>query len=285
MKILIIGANGFLGSALFRHYQNKKANILSFSYRPETHELSIANIEALIKQHQFDLIINAGGSQNGQDDLSALKELIYSNILFPSSLASIIKFNSPTTCLISFGTSWQIGETGNSEPFNAYASSKSGVEPFFDHFALDGVKIATLRLYDTYGPNDKRKKIINLIADALISKSVLEMTGGNQAINFVHIEDVIAAVEISYQELKNLIESRHLIYSIKSKDTITVLQLLDLMKNILKLNDISFIKPGVLKYRKRERFNLIDNLPTPTKWVCKIGLMQGLNALISSRKK
>jgi len=285
MKVLIIGANGFLGSSLFRHYQNKKANILSFSYRPKTHEVSIANIESLIKHHQFDLIINASASQNGQDDLSALKELIYSNILFPSSLASIIKFNSPATCLINFGTSWQTGETGDPEPFNAYASSKSGIEPFFDHFALDGLRIATLRLYDTYGPNDKRKKIINLIADALVSESALQMTEGNQAINFVHIYDVINAIELTYKELKSSIKGCHLLYSIKSKDTVTVLQLLELMKNNLELDDISFIKLGVIPYRKRERFLLRDKLQKPKNWETNLNLKEGISIILERHKK
>ena len=285
MKVLIIGANGFLGSALFRHYQSKKANILSFSYRPETHKVSIVNIESLIKQHQFDLIINAGASQNGQDDVDAINELVYSNILFPSSIASLIKTNSPATCLINFGTSWQTGETGDPEPFNAYASSKSGIEPFFDHFALDGLKIATLRLYDTYGPNDKRRKIINLIAEALVRRSTLETTAGNQSINFVHIYDVINAIELTYKELRRSNKGCHLLYSIKSKDTVTVLQLLELMKNNLELDDISFIKLGVIPYRKRERFLLRDKLQKPKNWEPNLNLKEGISIILERHKK
>ena len=62
--------------------------------------------------------------------------------------------------LINFGTSWQVDEMGNNLPFNAYASSKNSVESFFDHFALNGLRVPTLGLYDTYGPNDKRDKIL-----------------------------------------------------------------------------------------------------------------------------
>jgi CDP-paratose synthetase len=284
MKILIIGSSGFLGKALFLFYQNKKEDLLTFSYRPENHKVSISNIESLIKKNQFDLIINAGASQKDGDDIEVLNELVYSNILFPSSLASFIKRHSPTTCLICFGTSWQIGETGNVEPFNAYASSKSAIEPFLNHFALDGLKIATLRLYDIYGPDDKRRKIINLIADALINRSSLEMTGGEQAINFVHIDDVLNAVEITYRDLAKRKEGCHLVYSLKSTDTVTILQLLELMKNILKLDDISFIKLGTLQYRKRERYSLVDNIAPPPQWNCKVPLRDGLFNLLNSRK-
>ena len=75
MKILIIGANGFLGNALFQYYKNKKDNVFSFSYRPEAHETSVVNIESLIKQNQFDFIVNACASQNGKDDYLSLKSL------------------------------------------------------------------------------------------------------------------------------------------------------------------------------------------------------------------
>ena len=284
MKILIIGANGFLGNALFQYYKNKKDNVFSFSYRPEAHETSVVNIESLIKQNQFDLIVNAGASQNGKDDYLSLKDLINSNILFPSAVTSFIKQYSPQTTLIQFGTSWQIDEKGKDSPFNAYAASKSAAESFLNHFALDGLKVATLRLYETYGPNDKRNKIINLIADALIHKKELSMTGGEQLANFIYIDDVINAVEMTYLLLKNTSDRYHHIYSVKTDKNYTVKEILSILQNISGLNDISFIKLGMRDYRERERFSLFDEVKTIPQWKAKVPLEDGLKKVMQYRR-
>jgi nucleoside-diphosphate-sugar epimerase len=283
MKLLIIGANGFLGGALYRYYQAKKDEVLTFSYRSNNHKDCIDKIESLIKTEQFDLIINAGASQNGKDNPEALTELINSNVLFPAIIASFIKEHSINTSLIQFGTSWQIDENGKNSPFNAYASSKSSAESFLDHYAQDGVKVATLRLYETYGPHDKRTKIINLIIDSLIHQKELEMTGGEQIANFIYIDDVIRAVELTYEFLAKETKGMHYIFNVKTNDNYSVKDILNILKNLLGIKEVNFIKLGKREYRERERFKLFDDVLKIPGWKAK-PLEENLKKTIEYRK-
>jgi nucleoside-diphosphate-sugar epimerase len=285
MKILLTGSNGFLGGHLYAHYHSLGYEVIKFSYRPDSGIPLNSQIESIFEGHIFDLIINAGACQEGGDDCDALKKIVDSNILFPASLASIALKNNPMASLINFGSSWQIDGEGNNLPFNAYAASKSAIEPFYDHFSLRGLRMATLRLYDTYGPNDKRNKIINLIADALIQNRELQISPGMQMMDFVYIDDVISAVDIVIKELADSSGGIHLRYSVRSHRPVTILDVLEAMCSIVGVNNKDRIVVGAKPYRDRERFKLSEfSLQTPRGWLPRISLLEGLTMLIRDRE-
>jgi CDP-3, 6-dideoxy-D-glycero-L-glycero-4-hexulose-4-reductase len=283
MNVLILGANGFLGSSLKCSYEISGDVIYTASYREDKHQESLDVIENIIASKSLDLIVNAAASQLTQDNPSALSSLVNSNVLMPAVLCSLIKKYQPALPLINFGTSWQIGEDGKSEPFNAYAASKSSAEAFFDHFAQDGLKIASLRLYDTYGPKDKRNKVINLIADSLINRTELGMSSGEQAVDFVFIQDVIKAVELTHKHLISSINGCHEKFSVRSFRVVTILELLEIMKNVIGLEESPWIRPGVYPYRLRERFSLADECQTVPEWNAVIDLEEGVRLVMLDR--
>jgi len=285
MTVLVLGASGFLGAALVRHFSQKGEDVASLSYRPANHATFLRDLEAFLKQRCPRTVINAGASQTGRDDPAALEELLLSNVFLPATLASFMRACTPDACLINFGTSWQIGAAGESSPFNAYAASKGAAEPFLDHFALDGLRTATLRLYDTYGPNDPRNKVINLIADALIAKRELPMSPGEQEIDLIHIDDVVVAVEATLTFLAQEREVTHKVFAVRSGKPVTILEVLALLKQAAGMEEAPFIKPGIYPYRVRERFSLFSNTPTPPGWRPRIELAKGLAQMFDSRRK
>jgi len=176
VTVLIIGAGGFLGSHLAAHFEARGNQVVRLSYRPERHQDFLEGFRSLLDAQAPTAVIYAGGSQTVRDDPAALQDLTQSNVVLPATVASLLRRHAPDCCLVTYGTSWQVGEQGEPEPFNAYAASKSAVEPLLDHFALDGLRVATLRLHDTYGPGDRRNKVINLVADAIARRSDLAMS-------------------------------------------------------------------------------------------------------------
>ena len=63
-----------------------------------------------------------------------------------------------------------------------------------EHFVQDGLKVVFFILSDSYGLNDPRNKIINLIVKAVQEDKPLKMSGGEQYIDLIHINDIIEAV-------------------------------------------------------------------------------------------
>ena len=284
MTTVVIGAGGFLGSALHKHFSTNEGPAIAISYRPDTSETFFAEFTAALVSQRPSVVLNAGASQTGKDDPTALAELVASNVHLPAALGSLILAHSPQTRLINFGTSWQIGEHGESSPFNAYAASKAAAEPFLDHFALSGLKAATLRLYDTYGPGDHRNKVVNLIADAINSISPLSMSAGGQMIDLVHIDDVLSAVDVTLELLAREPNGVHRVYAVRSGKPVRITDVLALLITASGLENADFIKPGVYPYRKRERFSLFSDTPTPPGWSPRVELVDGLSAMLVARR-
>lgn len=286
MTVLVIGANGFLGSHLVAHFRERQEIVRQLSYRPERHEAFLDAFRQMLTDDDEGptAVIYAGGSQNGRDDTASLQELALSNIVLPASIASLLRDHSPDCCLVTFGSSWQSGERDATEPFNAYAASKTAAEALLDHFALDGVRSATLRLYDTYGPGDQRNKVVNLIADAIVQRSDLAMSSGRQVVELVHIRDVLAATDAILTLLQGEKVGRHLVFAVRSGEPITILEILGIMLRVAGLEKADFIRPGVHPYRRRERFALFPDTPLPPGWKPSIPLEAGMRELLEERR-
>lgn len=284
MSCIVIGAGGFLGGHLVAHLRARGDAVRTMSYRPDRHGEFLDAFAAALRDGPPAAVIHAGGSQNGRDDGAALAELGLSNVVLPAALAGLLRDQAPATALLTFGTSWQTGETGAEEPFNAYAASKAAAEHFLGHFALDGVRSATLRLYDTYGRDDRRNKVVNLIADAIARRSDLPMSSGEQVIDLVHIRDVLAAVDATLALLRQPAQGRHLVYAVRAGRAMRILDILAVMLRIAGLDAAPFIRPGVYPYRRRERFALFPDTPTPPGWAPVVPLEQGLRELIEERR-
>ena len=284
VKILVIGGSGFLGKHVVAHFQAKGDTVRTLSYRPVRHDVFLDDFQELLARGGLDAVIYAGASQTGRDDAAAIYELSLSNIVLPASMASLLREHAPECCLLTFGTSWQIGEQGGDEPFNAYAASKTGAEAMLAHFAMNGVRSATLRLYDTYGPGDDRNKVVNLIADAINGRSELPMSSGGQAIDLVHIRDVLSAIDATLGLLRDEEPGRHRVFAVRSGQPVTILEVLAELKRVAGMEDTSFIRPGVYPYRPRERFSLFPDTPGPPGWHPRVSLENGLRELLEERR-
>ena len=218
------------------------------------------------------------------DDPEAMRDLSFSNILLPSYLAWAINCFAPKCLLVTFGSSWQF-LNDKQEPYNAYAATKTAAESVLEHYALDGLRAVNLQMYDTYGPKDKRNKIVNLIADALIHEEVLNMSSGEQLIDLIHINDVILAIVCAIKVLGHRDNGCAMKYSVRSGKPLSILNLAKLMAQIRGLDYKEMFNLGFYPYHKRERFELNSQLEFVPGWAPKKKLSDGLAELISSRQK
>jgi nucleoside-diphosphate-sugar epimerase len=287
--VLITGGNGFLGRSLKDAFIASGLEVVCVSFRGDGVDHLITQTRELLTSGTLHAVINVGASQTTKDDMLALRELMQSNVFVPALLARELREALPKmrVPLVTFGSSWQINAVGAEEPFNAYAASKTAADAFLRHYALDGQPIATLRLYDTYGPGDTRNKVVNLIVDAFIRMQELPMSPGGQLIDLVHINDVCRAV---FRVIEILTDSHipgHRTYSVRSGRPVKITELIHTVADVMGRLDVvaSIIKPGVYPYRKRERFQLDPDLDPIPGWAPLISLKEGIESLILDRRK
>ena len=105
-------------------------------------------------------------------------------------------------CRVTYGTSWQTGETAKPSPSTPMLPSRPRRRRSSTTSPWTACVPPRSRLYDTYGPGDRRNKVVNLIADAVNQRAPLDMSAGGQVIELVHVRDVLAATDVTLDLLR-----------------------------------------------------------------------------------
>ena len=129
--------------------------------------------------------------------------LINTNILFGTILLnSLVKCNCKN--FINIGTYWQNFKDETYNPFNLYAATKQSFQDIIKFYEEEyGLQCITLKLCDTYGEDDGRKKIINLLKQAYQKDEELDMTKGEQYLSLTYIDDVVKGIILASDYVLN----------------------------------------------------------------------------------
>ena len=136
-------------------------------------------------------------------------------------------------------------------PLNFYAATKLAVDEILKLFCLDyKISIYSLKIFDTYGNNDKRKKFLNLLRENYKKNKLLKMTAGNQLLDLVHIDDLVDLIKIILRDIVNKKKLGFFTYTVSSKKPIRLRSLVKKLASIL--NKKLKFSIGSLKYRSKE---------------------------------
>ncbi|MGK5088424.1 NAD(P)-dependent oxidoreductase [Bdellovibrionota bacterium FG-2] len=292
-KILITGATGYLGCHLVRKLLalGNEVHCLARAHSSKdvlgTHENeviwhiydgtteSVTRACALIHP---DVCYHLASLFLVSHKTADVLPLIESNILFSVQLAEALSLEG-NGVLINLGSSWQNFNSRAYHPVALYAATKQAFQDVLDFYAqTKSLRALTLKLFDTYGPADPRRKVINLLRDAQFSGKLLEMTAGEQYIDPVYVDDVIRGFLQAREYLKTAVLS-HERFCLSSGSPI---QIKDLVELIQKLTHKSLpIEWGKLPYREREMFTPWDVAPILPGWIAQVSLEEGIKRVFS----
>ena len=285
----VTGATGFIGCHLVKrlHEINWDVHIIirvnsnietlgSFKNKVQIH-IYDGTVQSLIKAMNDvkpDMVFHLASFFTVQHQPNQVEELIDSNIKFSTHLLEAMTVNK-VSMLINTGTSWQHYQNQLYNPVCLYAATKQAFEAILTYYCeVNNVKAITLKLFDTYGPNDPRKKLFNLLDEHARSGNALAMSGGEQLIDLVFIYDVIDAYLCAANLLRKSGANHEMTYCVKSGLPIKLKDLVNLYCEILG-KEIN-IKWGALPYRGREvmvPWSTGNILPG---WFSKVSLEEGL---------
>jgi nucleoside-diphosphate-sugar epimerase len=294
-KALVTGATGYIGSKLCQRLFEDGWQvdvILRDTHRPLSETLaekvglyiydgSIQSMLNAVSDSKPDVIFHLASLFIAEHRNEQVTDLILSNILLGTQLIEAC-VHSGVRKFINTGTSWQHYRSEEYDPVCLYAATKQAFEDILD-FYTDAYSISavTLKLFDTYGSDDPRPKLINLLVKALHTGEHLAMSPGEQSLDLVHISDVTEAFSTcARQLLLGVTPQPHVRYSIASGTPLSVRQLVASIERITgrKLN-VTF---GERPYRKREVMWPLKSNQLPPYWNAKISLEAGLNSLLSA---
>jgi nucleoside-diphosphate-sugar epimerase len=130
-----------------------------------------------------------------------VERLIHSNLLFSTQLAEAMAACGVRR-LVNTGSSWQHYEDQDYNPVCLYAATKQAFNALLRYFVeCHGLRVVTLKLFDTYGIGDPRPKVLNLLKRVALERTSLDMSPGDQLLDLVYIDDAVEAFIMAYEQL------------------------------------------------------------------------------------
>lgn len=283
MKIGIIGSNGFIGSNLSLHLKkNKKFKVYCFSSFEKHRSNWIKKISNEIKLFKPNLVINCAADQNPNDNDKAIIGLLNSNLKANVLFLNRAIKNNNFKGYITFGSKWEFNELRKFHPLNFYAATKHANDLFLQYFSLKkNITTVSLKIFETFGKHDERKRILNLLLKNYKQQKTLNITPGNQYLDYVHILEICELIKIICNDIsKNRLKGFNT-YTVSSKKPIKLKSLIKQLDQVL--NKKLKVKLGAKKYRTNEAMKPIRKIYNYPGWKSKLNLIKELKKIFDEK--
>jgi len=210
---LITGVTGFIGGKLALRLieegwavhavvrPTSAESRLPVGVVPHPHDGSVAGLTAIVRAAKPDVVFHLASLYLADHRPDQVDALVQSNILFPAQLVEAMLANDVRR-LLNTGTGWQHYRAIGYDPVNLYAATKQACADLLRFYQdAHGLSVVTLKIFDTYGTSDTRRKLVQLLVDAALSGDTLGMSAGDQIIDLTHVDDVVGAFVIAANRL------------------------------------------------------------------------------------
>lgn len=209
-KYLITGINGYIASFMAKYIKDLNSNseiygllrkesllreelkyvVKDLVYYDKEKYLYLDSNDKELDFSEFDYVIHLATNFKGDNSTESIVQLLEDNLLSTIALYKQIEKSDNQPHLL-VASSWSAYKNyGEFAPANPYSATKYYAEDSSKMFNLE--KLTFLRISDTYGLNDTRPKLHNLLTRKENPIRTLN-SPAKQKINMTHIEDVTRA--------------------------------------------------------------------------------------------
>jgi nucleoside-diphosphate-sugar epimerase len=208
-RVFVTGATGFIGRRLVRKLYQAEAEVWAGIYPddaapsdldclPEVESVPFnieeeSSVTHAVDQAKPEVVFHlaaAGATDPNIDPRKALRVNVDGLISLLEAL-----LGTDVQRVVLTGTCHEYGAQEAREgldPFNAYAASKVAAWAFGrSYWRMHGLPIVTVRPFQVYGPGQPAHTLVPSAIDAALNGEDFAMTAGEQARDFVYVDDVI----------------------------------------------------------------------------------------------
>ncbi len=263
--LLLTGTSGFIGYNFLKYILTKNYHVIDVLRiknrgNPKIKKLKKkysqkyknifyskhSSLEKKIKKIKVNYFINFATLYKNSHSHKDIFGFVESNILFPTLIYDLI--TKKVEKVINFGTMMQHQSSKKLEAENLYAATKNSFEMInnFYSYKEKKTKFYNLKLYESFGERDHRKKLIPTIIKNYKKNKTTKIISKNLELNVIHINDIINAIIII---LNNNVKPET--YCLKNKKNIKIKELIDVLnKNLKKKIKVKYLKNPARKIMK-----------------------------------
>jgi UDP-glucose 4-epimerase len=261
MKVLVIGARGFIGAQIFRYFKDLKFEVLGcdtyFDIKNDADQIRnvsvmSAEFSELVKTYKPNLCINAAGSGNVGLSLKEPMLDFESNVNLVAQLLDILRLNANSCKVLHISSAavygnpkyLPINENTPCAPISPYGFHKWMSELLCKEFhSLYGLKIAIVRPFSVYGEGLRKQILWDLCNRCNVQKDIILFGYGTETRDFIHISDLCKSIELIIRNSNFELD----VYNLANGISIEIKEVADRISNRFPGTNISFnqqIKEG-----------------------------------------
>lgn len=287
-NVLITGITGYIGSRLARALAERCAvyglvrqplnetyldpelrrrlTLLPYDGRGES-------VLAALESSCPDVVFHLAAHYTTAHDMQTIPRLLEGNV---SLGACLLEAMDAVRCRrLVYATTVTTRCTGGQyQPLTLYAAAKQAFSDLVEYYTWTGaVCAAAVALSDTYGPGDRRPKVLNLIRQAILHDTALDLSSGRQIYDTVYIDDVVQGFVLAAAALERP-GAAHRFFQLSAAQPRSLRETVELM---LETNALAFqANWGERPDPDRMPDCPLRIFPPPPRWQPRIPLEEGL---------
>jgi nucleoside-diphosphate-sugar epimerase len=290
MRILITGVSGFLGTHLAADLLaagHDVAGLVRPGSRMAPGLTTIplwqiadggAGLRQALQTFAPDVVVHLAALYIAEHKPEDIVSLVRANIEYGACLLDAMS-EAGCDAMVYAGTSWQHYRDLDYCPVNLYAATKQAFSSLSDYYRdAAGLRLLELHLYDSYGEDDPRKKLINLLKFYAQSAEILDMSEGNQRMHLVHVDDLSRGFALACEQVRAFGVGERRVYRLPSAAAISVRELVELF-NVQNPERQVNVRWGARPFRAREVFQPWEGAAVLPGWQPTVSIAEGVRRL------
>ena len=203
MRIVITGATGFIGQNFIPQLVQTAPDVEILTInrsvekakqlfpQPQCKHISVEEMAQMVEFNP-QLVYHLATLSTSRNDWEIIEPMMSANITFGVQLLHYVSQCKGLRLFVNIGSfaQYRLGTQQVSDAY-LYTATKTAFRQFVEYYSHEfGFKYVQVVPYTIYGGKDTAKKLIDYIIESTSAEKPVDMTLGEQILDFTHVDDV-----------------------------------------------------------------------------------------------